>query len=191
MSKKTVKSKNSSKLPLGIALILLGLLFIIGGRKTGEAGLPISKTFENEPVKIQELDTIDYSEEDMPIKIVIPSVNIDLDVGRAKNVNGYWEVFADKAGWGDGSAVPGKIGNQVIFAHARKGLFLPLHSIKLDDIIYILTDSKWFLYKVKEIKEVYPGETEVIAPSNEEILTLYTCSGFNDAKRLIVISERT
>ena len=54
----------------------------------------------------------------------------------------------------------------------------------------ILTKEKWYEYEIKEIKEVLPSQTETIAPTKEETLTLYTCSGFSDSKRLIVIAKR-
>jgi sortase A len=113
-------------------------------------------------------------------------LGIDLEVERSAIVDGYWKVYEDKAGWGEGSGYPGQIGNQVIFAHARKGLFLPLQSIKVGENIYVLTDTSWFVYEVYERKEVNPNQTEVIEPTDEEILTLYTCSGYEDSNRLIV-----
>ena len=56
--------------------------------------------------------------------------------------------------------------------------------------VTIKTISKEYTYEVKEIKQVYPKELEVIAATTDETLTLYTCSGFNDTKRLIVIAKR-
>ena len=53
-----------------------------------------------------------------------------------------------------------------------------------------LSQKDWFTYEVKEIKEVFPNQVEVIAPTPDEPLTLYTCSGYKDQKRLIVISKR-
>jgi len=46
--------------------------------------------------------------------------------------------------------------------------------------------NKWYKYKVNKITAVYPNQTEVIMPTKNETLTLYTCTGFYDEKRLIV-----
>lgn len=124
-----------------------------------------------------------------PDRIIIPSANIDLSVQEAKVVNGYWEVFPDRAGFGLGSAYPGEIGNQVIFAHARQGLFLPLKKVVLKDKIFIATKTKLFTYQITAIKDVYPNNIDVIGLTNEKTLTLYTCTGFSDSKRLIVIAK--
>ena len=112
------------------------------------------------------------------------------EVKESEVVGGYWEVFDSVVGWGKGSSPPGYQGNQILFAHVREGLFGNLDKIKLDDNIYVFNESRWYSYFVKEIKEVYPGETEVIEQTEDERLTLYTCSGFRDEKRLVVVAER-
>jgi len=150
----------------------------------------ISADFSSEPVRIQGFNKEKYTEEDLPVRIIIPKLALDLAVTKAKIIRGYWEVFPDKASWGEGSGLPGRLGNQVIFAHAREGLFLPLKDIQPEMEIYVLTGAKWSDYQVKEIKEVWPKQTEVVAPTEDETLTLYTCSGFKDSKRLIVVAKR-
>ena len=44
----------------------------------------------------------------------------------------------------------------------------------------------WYKYKVNKITAVYPNQTQVIMPTKRETLTLYTCTGFYDEKRLII-----
>jgi len=126
----------------------------------------------------------------LPNRIIIPDLSIDLPVQKARIVAGYWEVFDSTAGWGEGSGLPGQPGNQIIFAHAREGLFLPLRQIKTGAKVYVFTQDKWYSYEVKDTKEVYPNQLEVIAPTQDETLTLYTCSGYADTKRMIVIAKR-
>lgn len=124
-----------------------------------------------------------------PVRIVIPSLSVDLPIVEANVLNGYWEISETSASHGVGSANPGEVGNTVIFAHAREGLFAPLRDIKKNSPIYILTKEHWHRYRVVETKLVDPNQTEVIAPTADETLTLYTCSGFLDSKRLIVTAK--
>lgn len=126
----------------------------------------------------------------LPTRIIIPSVAIDTPVKKALIIRGYWQVFVDSAAWGEQSGIPGQAGNQVIFAHKRSGLFLPLKDVKVKDKIYVLTDEKSYSYEVREIKEVKPNQIEVVAPTLDETLTLYTCSGFGDIERLIIVAKR-
>jgi LPXTG-site transpeptidase (sortase) family protein len=186
MAYKKRKNVNTGKLTLGIALVALGLILMSGKFKPPAVS---SDSFQSEPVKIEGFSENKTKEEDLPDKIIIPELSIDLQVRKSKLINGYWEVFSDSAGWGEGSGVPGK-GNQVIFAHAREGLFKPMKNIKPNTKIYIFTKDKYYKYEVSEIKEVLPDQTEVIAPTADEVLTLYTCSGFTDSRRLIVRAKR-
>ncbi|KKQ52100.1 hypothetical protein A2865_03125 [Candidatus Woesebacteria bacterium RIFCSPHIGHO2_01_FULL_39_17] len=175
------------KITLGISLLFLGMLLFLGGKVSPSSQ---SISFESEPVKVEKLSSDEVDDAKIPKRIIIPRLSLDLEVKKADIVNGYWEVFPDTAAWGSGSGIPGEKGNQIIFAHAREGLFLPLQSIKVGVKLYILSDLGWFQYEVREIKEVYPNQIEVIAPTEDETLTLYTCSGFSDSKRLIVIAKR-
>ncbi|OGG23649.1 hypothetical protein A3A79_00375 [Candidatus Gottesmanbacteria bacterium RIFCSPLOWO2_01_FULL_43_11b] len=124
-----------------------------------------------------------------PLRIVIPSRKIDLSVVEAPVINGYWELSETTASHGVGSANPGEIGNTVIFAHAREGLFLPIRDIQVSEVIYVLTKDRWYRYTVAQTQLVDPNQVEVIAPTPDETLTLFTCSGFFDTKRLIVIAK--
>ena len=124
-----------------------------------------------------------------PLRIVIPKYNVDLTVIEAPVIDGYWELSETTASHGVGSANPGEIGNTVIFAHAREGLFLPIRYINTSDTIYILTKDRWYRYTVAQTQLVDPNQVEVIAPTTDETLTLFTCSGFFDTKRLIVVAK--
>lgn len=126
----------------------------------------------------------------VPVRVIIPSLAIDVVVKPAKVINGKWEIFEDSASYGVGSANPGENGNIVVFAHARWGLFLPLRKITKGTKIYILTKKGWYNYEVSETKEVKPIDVSVIQPTIDETITLYTCSGFADTKRLIVTGKR-
>lgn len=178
----------NGKLVAGIILIIIGIVLITGVIEF-EPPAPTS-SFSSEPIQVSGFEDAQITEDSYPKKVIIPSVDIYLDVRKAELINGYWEVFEETAGWGAGSGVPGMAGNQVIFAHAREGLFAPLKDIEENMTILVLTENHWFEYKVTTIGEVYPGNTKYIEQSENEILTLYTCSGYRDSKRLIVKAER-
>ena len=80
------KKKAESRLSLGIALIALGIIFVFGsfGARRSQ-----SETFASEPVKVEGFSVEEAPSEKLPIKVVIPSLAIDLEVKPAKNINGY------------------------------------------------------------------------------------------------------
>ena len=71
-------------------------------------------------------------------------------------------------------------------SHQTARAICQLANVKKGDLIYALTKDKWYKYKVNKITAVYPNQTQVIMPTKVETLTLYTCTGFYDEKRLIV-----
>ncbi len=144
------------------------------------------KTLEDTPFRIDKKLLSDKVPTQPPLRIIVPSRKVNLSVVEAQVVSGYWELSETTASHGVGSANPGEIGNTVIFAHARNELFGPLRTIKKDEDIYVLTKDRWFRYTVIETKLVDPSQIEHIKSADTEQLTLFTCSGFLDTKRLIV-----
>lgn len=183
----------------GVFLVSTGFLFSkvpqTAPRPQQQAQDSLVSSFNTEPVKIDpnllRVDTSKKIVKTPPTRLIIPDLGIDVVVKEAKIVKGYWEVFPDSAGFGLGSAYPQDTGNQVIFAHARPGLFLPLKEVKIGQKVYVFTKDSWYTYTIKNIKEVLPSQVEVIAPTTSAVLTLYTCSGFADSKRLIVTAGKS
>ena len=179
-------TKKKVKTYLGLLIIASGLLIAFFNY---QGSLDTSASFENEPVKIELAKYDDEIQPPLPVRIVITDLDIDLEVIKSNIVEGYWEVPEDTAAWGDGSGYPGSDGNQVIFAHAKEGLFLNLQDATEGMRIYVLTNDNWHEYYVDGLKEVYPNQVEVVAPTDFERLTLYTCSGYKDSKRLIITAS--
>ena len=164
---------------LGIVFIVLGFVFLYK--------LPISsqEVQSKEPIHASK-EFKDDGKELKVARILLPKSEIDLEVKPSKIVGGYWEVSETGASQGEGTANPGTGGNVVIFAHAREGMFKNLEKTKTGEIIYVFTKTGWYRYKVSEIQKVYPKDIATVAPTKDEVLTLFTCSGFFDEKRLIV-----
>lgn len=182
-SKKTKRQNHhafrNKLLALGFLCLTLVILYF-------PSFLPKPVVNNNNPIKISSSLYASKNTTNDPVRILIPKADIDLRVIDAPIVNGYWQLSETTASYGLGSGHPGTKSNTVIFAHARQGLFYNLKDINLGDIVYIFTKDKWYRYKVNKITAVYPNQTEVIKPTKNEVLTLYTCTGFYDEKRLIV-----
>lgn len=199
--KKKIQPKNhwfwlAGGLLLGAVLVFIG--FSVSSKAKISKSLPspinyliASLSAQTQTIKIDpEFSyTQDQIKNNPPEKIIIPSLNIDLPVTESEIVDGFWETSTDSASFGLGSAYPGEAGNSVIFAHAQVGLFANLGNIQKDSRIYVLSQDKWFSYKVVEIKTVLPTAIEVITPTQDETLTLYTCTGFRDAYRFVVVAK--
>ena len=103
-------------------------------------------------------------------------------------------VEALKAGPGHypTTPLPGQPGNAAIAGHRTTygAPFYRTDELETGDLIEVTTRQGDFTYRVREKKIVLPTQNEVLAPSEENLLTLTTCNPrFSAAQRLIIISE--
>lgn len=126
----------------------------------------------------------------LPIKITIPNLALNLPIAPSRILNGNWETSEKGASYGLGSGLPGEVGNTVIFGHNRFGLFAPLYRVKENDEVVVETEDGTYTYVVVAKQIINPDNIAVIKPTDDETLTLYTCSGLNDEKRLVVQAKR-
>lgn len=99
-----------------------------------------------------------------------------------------WDVswLHNQAGYLQGSAYPTWKGNTAIAAHVyntdgRPGPFVNLYQLKWGDQIIIHAWGMRHVYVVREIREVAPDDLSVLAHSDQDLLTLITCKGFNES----------
>lgn len=127
-----------------------------------------------------------------PVNIAIENVGIDVSIIPANIKDGIWQMSDNSATYLENSARPAEGGNVIIYAHNKKQLFAPLHQIKVGNSIVLTTaNGTNYEYKVEEIKVVDPSAIEEVVPTNYEVLTVYTCTGLFDSKRLIVKASPT
>lgn len=121
-----------------------------------------------------------------PSQISIDSLGLNLAVSPGIIVNNKWTLYDDKVSWLSTSETPG-FGNVIIYGHDRPGIFASLTKLVVGDEIKIRSGDKTYVYQVTEKRKVLPEEVDAII-SDRERLTLYTCDGSYDEKRLIVIA---
>ncbi|KKQ97682.1 MAG: Sortase family protein [Candidatus Woesebacteria bacterium GW2011_GWB1_39_12] len=99
-----------------------------------------------------------------------------------------------------GTALPGKVGNSVIFGHSilpifydpknYLAIFSTLNKLKKGDKAFVDYDGISYEYVVEDMFEVRPSDTQILEQnSSESFLTLVTCTPPGDPrkpKRLIV-----
>jgi sortase A len=78
----------------------------------------------------------------------------------------------------EGTAMPGQAGNVVIAGH-RDSFFRPLRKVRLGDDLFLDTPHGRLQYRVTWLRVVRPRDLSVVAPTDEEVLTLITCYPFS------------
>lgn len=127
-----------------------------------------------------------------PVAITIPRAMISLPVVESQIVNGLWQTADHQANFLGSGARPAEGSNTVIYAHNRVGMFRNLHTVSIGDQIMVTNEKNEVLtYTAKEIHTVTPDQIAVVLPTDHEQLTLYTCTGWLDRFRLVVVAEPT
>lgn len=119
-----------------------------------------------------------------PSEINVKSLGLNLSIAPGVISNNKWTLYDDRVSWLSTSETPGN-GNVILYAHNRVNLFANLENLSVDDEIVLTSSGKQFLYRVVKKKQIKPTEVEEIL-SNKNQLTLYTCDGSFDEKRLVV-----
>lgn len=124
----------------------------------------------------------------MAERIQIPAINLDAVVVQGDG----WEQLIKGVGQHLGTANPGEAGNMVLSAHndIYNELFRYLELLEIGDEIIIHTRTERFIYKVVNYRIVEPTAVEVMAPSNDAIITLISCWPYKvDNMRYVVVGE--
>ncbi len=122
----------------------------------------------------------------LPERIVIDDLKIDLPVNLTKLRDGQWPVAASEANFLLGSTLPGQSGNGIFYAHNKNNLFGSLNQIKPGNDITVVTPETNYTYEVFEILTAERDDLSILEKGDGQIITLFTCTGPNDSQRLVV-----
>jgi len=126
-----------------------------------------------------------------PNRLIITKIGVNAPIVESKNEQyglskGAWHIPE--------SSTPDKGGNTVLTGHRFKYLppnnltFYLLDKLEIGDVISVIWQDKEYYYRVKETKVVPDTELSVLDPSDEPIITLFTCTPlYSTEKRLVVI----
>ncbi len=125
-----------------------------------------------------------------PIEIRIPTVQIDLPVSETIIANNIWQIADNGASHLAISARPGENGTDIIYAHNTNDRFGPLLWLRIGDTITIRSaDKKSYTYHITKITTVDPNKPNILTSQKGETLLLYTCTGFADLQRFVIIAK--
>ena len=122
-----------------------------------------------------------------PNRLIIEELGVDIPITAGQIDGNKWPLSPTGAIYLSESAVPGEQGNAVIYGHNWKSILGELHLIKPGNIIEIINENgKVIVYRVTTIQVVEKTQSSVLNNSEDQRITLYTCTGFLDQKRLVV-----
>jgi LPXTG-site transpeptidase (sortase) family protein len=155
---------------------------------------PITATVTS-PIKKATTQELSWTLEIKKLNITAPII---LNVDGADQTT-YFKALQSGVAQMKGTALPGEIGNVVVFGHSNfylsdpghyKQIFAHLDKLTINDPIQITHDNQTFTYIVSATKLVDPTDVSVVQPTQNKQLTLITCwPPGTTAQRLIVIAD--
>lgn len=124
-----------------------------------------------------------------PTRITISAVKLDLSIEETAIAHNTWGIAQHAVSYLGTSARPGGQGAIILYAHNTNDRFGPIRWLTKGKTIQLTTSKhKTYTYTIIKLIEV-PASKVDIFDQKEETLILYTCTGFADLKRFVVIAR--
>lgn len=125
-----------------------------------------------------------------PTWISIPSVDMQLPVIEEAISNNVWGIADNGISHLNTSARPGESGPIILYGHNTNDRFGPIRWLsKGAKITLTAGEAKQHVYVVTQTMDVSPNQVSILLTQKGETLILYTCDGFADLKRFVVIAK--
>lgn len=136
-----------------------------------------------------------------PVRLLVPSLGIDAVVKYVPFDGFTWLIsgLQNEIAWMGDTSWPGLGGNTALAGHVTlrngaDGPFRYLEKLKSGDEIAVFTEKNVYRYQVRELKTVPDSDMSITKPTQDTILTLITCTGWDTAlghylERLIVLAN--
>lgn len=143
--------------------------------------------FKDKP-KVQTAAVVVHSVK--PSELFIPKISKTLNISDGQYVNNQWTISKTGVSYLVDSAAVGSAGNAVVYGHNLPDILGKLKELENGDFVYVLMDDgQFYKYRIVETKAVTPEHVEILRNTSDARLTIYTCTGFLDSARFVVVGE--
>lgn len=183
---------------LFITVIVIGGIYLFGGREIDENVSIINKVSIDLDNKKEEVTTINTDNviENYPeygtqyATIEIPKIDVNLPVYFGDTL----EILKKGVGHSSGSYFPGEGGSIVYMGHNSTKMFRRFSELQIGNEIKVTTSYGEYNYKIYDMQLIKETELDKLPIQKEkEILMVYTCYPFNNigyaTQRYVVYAE--
>lgn len=126
----------------------------------------------------------------IPTELIIEKISIDMPIEETIIHNGIWQVGEKGASHLTISARPGENGPIILYGHNTLERLGPIRWLSKGDTIALKTaDGKIHTYTIDQTMTVAPNKMDVFTQRTGETLIIYTCDGFADLQRFVIIAQ--
>lgn len=134
-------------------------------------------------------------------RLRVPAMGLDTIVKYVPFESGTWLIggLKQEIAWMGDTSWPGLGGNTGLAGHldlatGQDGPFWNLDDLEAGDEVFLYTEQKMYTYQVREQKVVSDADLSIVAQTQEPIVTLITCTGWDPdiqayLQRLVVIAD--
>lgn len=185
------RATKSKPFRIKLQLIFSILLIVFGA---GLIGFAVSRNFDlrirNYEPKIAVGEQTPKPQFSKIESINIPKIKRNLAVSDGNFTDGRWEVSAEGVSFYTQSSLPDAGGNTVLYGHNKARILGRLVDVVVGDKIELrLENGALRVYEVVETRTIKPSEVDILNQTEESRLTIYTCSGFLDSARFVVVAH--
>lgn len=125
----------------------------------------------------------------LPKMLLIPDVGIHVPVIPQKMEKTTWPQTTKGVSYLRNSPIPGSIGNSILYGHNWTNILGKLSQVRPGMKIYIEQwNGTYMPFTTIYTLTVNSHETSILKSSTDKRITLYTCTGFLDSKRFVVVA---
>lgn len=194
----------------GINNILLALIVVINGyvllsptfpqmmywwnTRSGTQVAALTKAVHSQPV-VPTSAVTNAPMSTVPNGLIIPSMVLDQPIYEGSIKDTYKTLDKGIWRWPKGST-PDKGGNTVLLGHRftytkPQGTLYFLNKVQVGEDIALTWNNRRYVYRVNEVKVVKSTDTSILAATDDDRVTIYTCTPlWKPTDRLVVIAKR-
>ena len=125
-----------------------------------------------------------------PTKLMIDSAEIELPIALTTIIDGNWNYSDKEVLFVKDSGGLGMPGNKIFYGHNYPNLLKNLKNVTEGDTIEFFQAGSIYRYKVVSANNVTPDQTHIMSQTDDDRVTIFTCSGFLDSKRLVITAVK-
>lgn len=128
----------------------------------------------------------------LPQEILLPQNQRRLPIVPGSIENGEWEIARDGITLlteNQGQPIDQNNTGYILYGHNWPVLLGQLKHAKIGDTLELVFENKTQTYQIDSMFEVSPDQLEVLELAKPNTVLLYTCTGFLDSKRLVLLAS--
>ncbi len=124
-----------------------------------------------------------------PTQISIPSQHIQLSLFPAIVVDNHWPTTTQGVSL-EVNPSQDKNNSYIMYGHNWPSLLGNLHKVEVGDVLLLhYEEGQEKQFRIEKMLIIAPTQLEVLQEAKENTVLLYTCTGFLDRLRLVVVAK--